>query len=165
MSLYEQWKDLIENQTEKTFHKFWEEYSSTEKKIYSNILENKKTTLSGTVKDLYSEYEADPVLFMGFLDGINSSLKNELKLEDLTEESNIELEIDFEKLYFNMLKAEADYLYSLEQWNDILDEARRNQIIKEFKQSKTVRKEKSPGRNDPCPCGSGKKYKKCCGAN
>ncbi len=20
-----------------------------------------------------------------------------------------------------------------------------------------------PGRNDPCPCGSGKKYKKCCG--
>ncbi len=26
-----------------------------------------------------------------------------------------------------------------------------------------VRKEKKPGRNDPCPCGSGKKYKKCCG--
>jgi uncharacterized protein YecA (UPF0149 family) len=21
------------------------------------------------------------------------------------------------------------------------------------------------GRNDPCPCGSGKKYKKCCGRN
>jgi preprotein translocase subunit SecA len=27
-----------------------------------------------------------------------------------------------------------------------------------------VRKEKKVGRNDPCPCGSGKKYKKCCGA-
>lgn len=27
----------------------------------------------------------------------------------------------------------------------------------------TVRKGKKPGRNDPCPCGSGKKYKKCCG--
>ena len=26
-----------------------------------------------------------------------------------------------------------------------------------------VRKTKKPGRNDPCPCGSGKKYKKCCG--
>jgi len=26
-----------------------------------------------------------------------------------------------------------------------------------------VRVEKSPGRNDPCPCGSGRKYKKCCG--
>lgn len=28
---------------------------------------------------------------------------------------------------------------------------------------KPVRKEKTVGRNDPCPCGSGKKYKKCCG--
>jgi len=25
--------------------------------------------------------------------------------------------------------------------------------------------EKEIGRNDPCPCGSGKKYKKCCGKN
>lgn len=23
--------------------------------------------------------------------------------------------------------------------------------------------EPTPGRNEPCPCGSGKKYKKCCG--
>ena len=27
-----------------------------------------------------------------------------------------------------------------------------------------IRADKLPGRNDPCPCGSGKKYKKCCGA-
>ncbi len=27
-----------------------------------------------------------------------------------------------------------------------------------------VKKDKKPGRNDPCPCGSGKKYKKCCGS-
>ncbi|MCK4774434.1 MAG: SEC-C domain-containing protein, partial [Candidatus Krumholzibacteria bacterium] len=27
-----------------------------------------------------------------------------------------------------------------------------------------VRDEQKVGRNDPCPCGSGKKYKKCCGA-
>ncbi len=26
-----------------------------------------------------------------------------------------------------------------------------------------IRKKKKPGRNDPCPCGSGKKYKNCCG--
>jgi preprotein translocase subunit SecA len=30
----------------------------------------------------------------------------------------------------------------------------------------TIRREgKKVGRNDPCPCGSGKKYKKCCGSN
>lgn len=27
----------------------------------------------------------------------------------------------------------------------------------------TVTQEKTPGRNDPCSCGSGKKFKKCCG--
>lgn len=32
--------------------------------------------------------------------------------------------------------------------------------------AKTVKREgKKVGRNDPCPCGSGKKYKKCCGSN
>ena len=30
-------------------------------------------------------------------------------------------------------------------------------------QKQPVKKQKKPGRNDPCPCGSGKKYKKCCG--
>ena len=30
---------------------------------------------------------------------------------------------------------------------------------------KPIRKGEKVGRNDPCPCGSGKKYKKCCGAN
>lgn len=29
---------------------------------------------------------------------------------------------------------------------------------------KTVVVEKKVGRNEPCPCGSGKKYKKCCGS-
>ena len=33
------------------------------------------------------------------------------------------------------------------------------------KKSVTVRKSQKVGRNDPCPCGSGKKYKKCCGQN
>jgi preprotein translocase subunit SecA len=31
--------------------------------------------------------------------------------------------------------------------------------------AQTMRREKKVGRNDPCPCGSGKKHKKCCGAN
>ena len=35
----------------------------------------------------------------------------------------------------------------------------------EYGTVKTIVKDKEPGRNDLCPCGSGKKYKKCCGAN
>ncbi|WP_185966718.1 SEC-C metal-binding domain-containing protein [Clostridium sp. HBUAS56017] len=33
----------------------------------------------------------------------------------------------------------------------------------EDRRKTVVKKEKEPGRNEPCPCGSGKKYKKCCG--
>ncbi|MFO8085339.1 MAG: SEC-C metal-binding domain-containing protein, partial [Desulfobacterales bacterium] len=32
------------------------------------------------------------------------------------------------------------------------------------KKKPVQRKETKVGRNAPCPCGSGKKYKKCCGA-
>ena len=46
-----------------------------------------------------------------------------------------------------------------------LTEERRKELYKIQKASGTVRKEKEPGRNDPCPCGSGKKYKHCCGKN
>jgi hypothetical protein len=165
MSLYLQWKELIENQTEESFDAFWETYSKTETKIYSEILEAKKTTISGSFQELSTIYGADPIIFMGFLDGINTSLKNELPIEGYVETSAIHLEIDFERLYLNMFKANADYLYSLEEWERVLAEDRRKEIYKDFKRSKTVVKEQEPGRNDPCPCGSGKKYKKCCGAN
>ena len=165
MSLYKQWVDLIEGQTDETFEEFWKEYSETETKIYAHILKNKDTHLAGKFGELVEKFEANPVIFMGFLDGIQTSLNNPFDLEKIDENSDIDLDIDFEKLFFNMLKAEAEYLYTLPQWEDVLSEDKMVEIIKDFKRSKTVHKEKEPGRNDPCPCGSGKKYKKCCGAN
>ncbi|MHC4639425.1 MAG: SEC-C metal-binding domain-containing protein [Planctomycetota bacterium] len=35
----------------------------------------------------------------------------------------------------------------------------------EQKVKQIVHEQPKVGRNDPCPCGSGKKYKKCCGQN
>ena len=164
-TLYEQWKDLIENQTKETFEAFWKEYSETETRVYAHILESKEPRLTGKFSELAAKFEADPVIFMGFLDGIQTSLNNPFELDAVTEDTDIDLDIDFEKLYFNMLKADADYLYTLKAWEGIFSEDKIMQIIKDFKRSKIVHKEKEPGRNDPCPCGSGKKYKKCCGAN
>ena len=165
MSLYKQWVDLMEGQTDETFEEFWKEYSETETKIYAHILENKDSHLAGKFSDLVARFEANPVIFMGFLDGIQTSLNNPFELEKIDENSDVDLDVDFEKLFFNMLKAEAEYLYTLPQWEGVLSEEKILEIIKNFKRSKTVHKEKEPGRNDPCPCGSGKKYKKCCGAN
>ena len=164
MNLFEQWEKLIGNQTESTFDAFWEVYSNTEKRIYNDILDTPETKVTGVFNDLVAKYEADPVIFMGFLDGINSSLKNQQDFKTFDEDSEIELDIDYEKLFFNMLEAKADYLYTLPQWESILTSDKMEEIIKAHKKSKTVVKEKEPGRNDPCPCGSGKKYKKCCGA-
>ena len=76
MSLYKDWTDLIEGQTDKTFDEFWEKYSSTEQRIYQGILKDKQAEVSGVFKEMAEKYEADPVIFMGFLDGIQTSLKN-----------------------------------------------------------------------------------------
>ena len=165
MSLYKQWLDLMEGQTDETFEAFWKEYSETETRVYAHILESKEPRLTGKFSELTAKFEADPVIFMGFLDGIQTSLNNPFELDAVTEDTDIDLDIDFEKLYFNMLKADADYLYTLKAWEGIFSEDKIMQIIKDFKRSKIVHKEKEPGRNDPCPCGSGKKYEKCCGAN
>lgn len=164
MTLYEQWRDLIDNQTDQSFEDFWEKYSSTEERIYSGILEHHQTPVSGTFHELAVKYNADPLIFMGFLDGINSSLNTEQDFQSFDENSEINLDIDFEKLYFNMLDAKADYLYTLPQWENILTKEKIQEITKAHNKSKTLIKDKEPGRNDPCPCGSGKKYKKCCGA-
>lgn len=167
MSLFENWRSTAYNneQDEKEQKKFWEGYFGMEESIYEKLLSNPKEIVEGTVKDLAEKFETDILLFTGFLDGINDSLVNQVKLEELEESSNVKIEIDFEKLYYNMLAAKAEWLYSLPQWESILTAEKRKEITKEQRLSGTVIKPKEPGRNDPCPCGSGKKYKKCCGAN
>ena len=167
MSLYENWRNTAyENeQDEKEQKKFWEGYFTMEESIYEKLLSNPTEIVEGTLKDLADKFETDIMLFTGFLDGINDSLVNEMKMEELEESSNVKLEIDFEKLYYNMLAAKAEWLYSLPQWDSILAPEKRKTITKEQRLSGTVIKAVEPGRNDPCSCGSGKKYKKCCGAN
>ncbi len=162
MSLLKEWHDLMEGQTKSTINAFWEEYAETESKIYSHILSHKDEKLSGKVSELVERFQCDKTIFMGFLDGINSSLNQELDLNKITLESELTLDIDFEKLYFNMHKADADYLYNLDEWNDVLTEDKRVEIANEYRRSRTVRVGKKIGRNEPCPCGSGKKYKQCC---
>ena len=164
MSLYKEWTKLIEEQTDATFEKFWEEYAGAESKIYADILSGKKQHIEGTFEELAKSYEVRPVMFMGFLDGIQSSLEKSQNLEKMKETDNVSMDIIWEKLFYNMINAEADHLYGIEEWENIYTVDERKEIADKWRRSRTVVKEKTPGRNDPCPCGSGKKYKKCCGA-
>ena len=167
MALLQDWRDVAYSQEtdKKQLQKFWSDYFLTEKGIYEQLLANPDEAVSGTVKELAEKYEIPLMKMVGFLDGINSSLKKGNDFENFDENSEVEVEIVPETLFYNMLVAEADYLYGLPQWMDILGEDKIKELTKKFKKSKTVVKGKKIGRNDPCPCGSGKKYKHCCGRN
>ena len=164
MSIYTSWTDMVvEYVKTKGEAAFWNEYGSIEKNIYTHILANHTKNVEGTFKELSEKFNTSSLFFMGFLDGVNDSLVNPLDLEKVEETTALNMTIDFEKLYFNMLDAKADYLYELPQWDGIFSKEKRKEIERSYKDSKTVVNENKVGRNDPCPCGSGKKYKKCCG--
>ena len=164
-NLLETWRGIAYNQeqTQKQYDEFWAAYFAQEKEVYKDILLKHGTPVTGTVEELAKKYNMEVLTMVGFLDGIDESLKKSNDLENITETSEVSLDYDDEKLYKNMVAARADWLYGLEEWNDILSEDKRKVLYKEEKLSGTVVKEKKVGRNDPCPCGSGKKYKYCCG--
>ena len=164
MSLYDKWTEMVvEYVKTKGERAFWQEYGKIETAIYKDLLSNHKEVKKTSIADLSKEYDSTVEFIMGFVDGINESLKNSYDLEQIEETTELVLDLDLEKLYFNMLDAKAEYLYTLPQWDGIFSEEKREEIKKEYKESKIVRNENKIGRNDPCPCGSGKKYKKCCG--
>jgi len=165
MSLFDQWQELADmERPEEEYNKFWNNYLEKEKAAYEDILGNHTEVITGKLSDLAKRFDMDNLTFIGFLDGINSSLVKECDLNKLSEDSIVSLEVDFEKLFYNMLDAKAIWLSSLPQWDKVLPREVREKITKDFNRAHIAVSNKV-GRNEPCPCGSGKKYKKCCGAN
>jgi preprotein translocase subunit SecA len=163
MSLYQEWQDKMnKSENAEVQREFYEQYIAKETDAYKSILGAEQKELSGTVKELAEKFSMDSVTFTGFLDGINTSLTQQLELEDVTEESVIDAGIDYEKLYYNMMKVKADWLYSLPEWDNIFSEEKQKELRMKLHEDSHITVDKI-GRNDPCPCGSGKKYKKCCG--
>ena len=164
MALFKDWQDFADQKSaQPDAQQFWAGYFLREKDFYAELL--KSEPVSGTVQALAERFNVELVEMTGFLDGINESLKTALDLEGLTAETEVSLDYDPEKLYYNMGAAKAEWLYTLPEWEPILTEEKRRELYKAQKSSTTVVKGPKVGRNDPCPCGSGKKYKKCCGKN
>ncbi|MGI6020561.1 MAG: SEC-C metal-binding domain-containing protein [Lachnospiraceae bacterium] len=164
-SLLGKWRNRAYDQSadQGTLRKFWETYFAIEQGIYEQLLASPDEEVKGTVKELAEKYDIDVFTMTGFLDGINDSLVEANPIETMDEDTVVSLAFDKEKLYKNMVAADAEWLYGLSQWEAIFDEEKRKELYKEQKKSTTIVKPKKVGRNDPCPCGSGKKYKKCCG--
>ena len=165
MSLLQDWRDKAysEDADRAQLQKLWQDYFMQEKNIYATLLKNPDEVVKGTVKELADKYGVSLEYMVGFLDGINDSLKEANPIEEMDENTEVNLGFDKELLYKNMVAAEADWLYNLPEWEEIFDADKRKELYKEQKSSTTIRKGIKVYPNDPCPCGSGKKYKKCCG--
>ena len=166
-TLLEQWRGTAYSETANKgdLQRLWADYFEKEKNIYISLLSEPDTEVKGSVKELADKYGVSLMIMVGFLDGINDSLVEANPIEEMDEDTVVSLKFDKELLYKNMVAAGADWLYSLEKWNDIFTPERQKELYKEQKRSTTIVNEAKVYPNDPCPCGSGKKYKKCCGKN
>lgn len=165
MSLLTEWREYAYSldTNNKEGQLFWANYFNEEKAVYEQILSDPDNVVTGTVEELAKKYDMKLSLMVGFLDGINDSLVNPNPIDEMEKDTVVNLGFDKEKLYKNMVDAKAEWLYTLPQWDSLLTEERKKELYREQKKSGTIIKEKKVGRNDPCPCGSGKKYKHCCG--
>ena len=165
MSLLEQWRKFAYSQDSNTkkVQMFWAGYFNLERGIYEQLLANPEEKITGTVEELANKYGVDLIYMVGFLDGINESLVEENPIETMDKDTQVNLGFDKEKLYYNMVAAKAEWLYELPAWEQILTKEKRTELYRAQKISGTVIKGKKIGRNEPCTCGSGKKYKFCCG--
>ncbi|MDO4617663.1 MAG: SEC-C metal-binding domain-containing protein [Lachnospiraceae bacterium] len=165
MALLQDWRALAYNQQadKGQLERFWNNYFLLEKGIYEKLLTNPDEVVKGTVKELAEKYEISVMNMTGFLDGINESLITPNPIEEMDENTEVSLAFDKELLYKNMVDAKAEWLYELPMWDEIFTQDQKKALYLEQKKSGTIVKAKKIGRNDPCPCGSGKKYKHCCG--
>ena len=167
MALLQEWRAKAYNEkaNKGDLQRLWSDYFMKEKEIYEQLLKTPDEEVRGTVKELAEKYNISLEYMVGFLDGINDSLKIENPIETMEEDTEVSLAFDKEKLYKNMVAAEADWLYQLPEWNEIFSEEKQKELYLEQKKAGTIVKGQKIYPNDPCPCGSGKKYKKCHGKN
>lgn len=168
MSLLKEWRDYAYGQVDDRTpegKQFWLNYFGVEQGIYKQLLSNPTEIVKGTVQELADKYDTTLQIMTGFLDGIDESLRTPNNIDEMDENTEVTLDIDLEKLYMNMVGCNAEWLYTLEEWDKLITPERRKELYRIEKTSKTVVKPPKVGRNDPCPCGSGRKYKQCCGKN
>ena len=165
MGLLQEWREYAYGVelNSKEGKAIWDKYFEQEKAIYQQLLAAPEKVVSGTVQELADKYGMELNYMVGFLDGINESLKEPNPIEEMEADTVVKLPIDLESLYYHMVEAGADWLYELPEWDELLTPERRKELYREQKKSGTIVKERKVGRNEPCPCGSGKKYKYCCG--
>ena len=117
MALLKKWRDMAYSETANKgdLQRFWVAYFEAEKEIYATLLKTPDTEVKGTVKELAEKFDVDIMTMTGFLDGINDSLVTPNPIDDMEEDTEVSLAFDKALLYKNMVGAQADWLYELEE--------------------------------------------------
>ena len=106
MTLLEQWREMAydDKKSPQAQQMFWANYFNLEKGVYIDLLKSYGEPVKGTVKELAENYNFDIMTMVGFLDGINDSLKNPNPIETMDENTKVSLCFDKELLYKNMVE-------------------------------------------------------------
>ena len=101
MGILKQWRDKAydERANKGDLQRLWSAYFAKEKDIYAELLKNPDEVVTGTVKELAEKYDVDLMTMVGFLDGINDSLKEKNPIEEMEEDTVVNLGFDKELLY------------------------------------------------------------------
>ena len=156
MGLLQEWREYAYGVelNSKEGKAIWDKYFEQEKAIYQQLLAAPEEVVSGTVQELADKYGMELNYMVGFLDGINESLKEPNPIEEMEADTVVKLPIDLESLYYHMVEAGADWLYELPEWDELLTPERRKELYREQKKSGTIVKlgvmshvHADPGRN------------------
>ena len=163
MPLFDAWKRVAFDKKQDPIKHFWDDYLAREKEVYIKILNEKITKIEGIVHELAEKFRFSNVQMCAFIDGLHECVDGLPPISEIDEDTEICFEIDFARLYKQMVQYKAESLYKLSEWNNIYTPEEQKQLYAQQKNTHTIaRKNEKIGRNDACPCGSGKKYKVCC---
>ena len=153
MGLLQEWREYAYGVelNSKEGKAIWDKYFEQEKAIYQQLLAAPEEVVSGTVQELADKYGMELNYMVGFLDGINESLKEPNPIEEMEADTVVKLPIDLESLYYHMVEAGADWLYELPEWDELLTPERRKELYREQKKSGTIVKERKVGQNNSLP--------------
>ena len=143
MTLLEQWEKLAfeTSRTQEEQSLFWSRYGNNEKSIYESLLMIEKHPILDTFQNFANKFNVDNITMMGFLHGINDSLKTPNDINNISEDTIITLDYDPETLYKNLREAKAKDIYELPIWNKILPH--REQIL-QMKHPKHIQTQNIP---------------------
>lgn len=122
MSLLEEWRSVAYDYTKskEEIDTFWKDYFIKEEQFYNKLLNISEHPILDTIENFACKFNVDIITMVGFLDGINDSLKTPNKIENMTEKTIITLDYDAKILYENAIKSNAKHIYNLSIWDKIL---------------------------------------------